>query len=205
MTNFVSRVAVLLFAALIAIPLLAEGTHVRMVNGTVVAFSDGGDAASYDRVRMGGREVTLTLVNVVPYATMRNGKLDGSATWNAGVPPAGPAASRRRLGGYYNARIGNETGFSRHLYGDAIGHLRRPDRRRSHGRHQSRRPGGYERRALPARPTRTRRNGPYLRRRARLRCALGRDRRERGAAPNVGRASARRNAVALEDKRRAGF
>jgi hypothetical protein len=120
MTNFVSRVAVLLFAALIAIPLLAEGTHVRMVNGTVVAFSDGGDAASYDRVRMGGREVTLTLVNLVPYATMRNGKLDGSATWNAGVPPAGPAASRRRLGGYYNARIGNETGFSRHLYGDAM-------------------------------------------------------------------------------------
>ena len=109
MTNFVTRIAVLLFAALTVVPAVqaAEGTRialealpeyvervfvpvvpqatntlqiaslraekivetpagfdVRVVNGAVVAFSDGGDAAGYARVRMGGRELTLTLVNV---------------------------------------------------------------------------------------------------------------------------------------------
>ena len=166
------------------------GFDVRVKNGAVVAYSDGGDVAGYAKVRMGGRELTLTLVTVVPYSQMRNGKLDGYRVgeYNA-VPLKGLEQYQRpkgfirlndtnddlwvsdhyrmrdfqcKLDGttkylivrtdalvkleilqhelatqhglqfdkftimsgfrtpYYNAKIGNETGYSRHLYGDAM-------------------------------------------------------------------------------------
>jgi len=233
MTNFVTRIAVLLFAALAVVPIFAEGTHislealpeyvervfvpvvpqatntlqigtlraeqvvdapqpfdVRVVNGAFVVYSDGGNAAGYARVRAGGRELTLTLVNVVPYDAMRNGTLDGYRIGEyASQPMRGMQQYERpkgfvrlsndngglyvsdhyrmrdfqcKLDGttkfmvlrtdalvkleilqhelrsryslkfdrftimsgyrtpYYNAKIGNETGFSRHLYGDAM-------------------------------------------------------------------------------------
>ncbi|HYC89323.1 MAG TPA: D-Ala-D-Ala carboxypeptidase family metallohydrolase [Thermoanaerobaculia bacterium] len=163
---------------------------VRIVNGKVVAYSDGGDAAGYARVRMGGRELTLTLVNVVPYTAMRNGKLDGYRIGEYAAQPLKGLEQYERPKGfirladhnddlwvsdhyrmrdfqckldgttkflvlrtdalvkleilqhelamrhglqfdrftimsgyrtpYYNSKIGNETGYSRHLYGDAM-------------------------------------------------------------------------------------
>jgi hypothetical protein len=167
-----------------------EGFDVRVVNGAVVAFSDGGDAAGYARVRMGGRELTLTLVNVVPYGAMREGKLEGYRVGEYKAQPLKGLEQYERpkgfvrlgdhnddlwvsdhyrmrdfqckldgttkflvlrtdalvkleilqhdletdhglkfdrftiMSGYrtpfYNAKIGNETGYSRHLYGDAM-------------------------------------------------------------------------------------
>jgi hypothetical protein len=167
-----------------------QGFDVRIVNGAVVAFSDGGDAAGYAKVRAGGRDLTLTLVNVVPYTAMRNGKLDGYRIGEYAAQPLRGLAQYERPKGfvkladhnddlwvsdhyrmrdfqckldgttkflvlrtdalvkleilqheletthglrfdrftvmsgyrtpYYNARIGNETGYSRHLYGDAM-------------------------------------------------------------------------------------
>ena len=236
MTNFVTRIAVLLFAALtlvpamhaadtgssvslealpeyvtrVFVPVVPQATNtlsitnlraeevletppsfdVRVVHGKVVAFSDGGDAAGYARVRMGGRELTLTLVNVVPYGAMRNGKLDGYRIGEYASQPLKGLEQYERPKGfvrladhnddlwvsdhyrmrdfqckldgetkflvlrtdalvkleilqhelglrhglqfdrfsilsgyrtpYYNAKIGNETGYSRHLYGDAM-------------------------------------------------------------------------------------
>lgn len=163
---------------------------VRVVNGAVVAYSDGGDAAGYARVRMGGRELEVSLVTVVPYSDMRGGKLEGYRVGEYNpVPLRGLEQYERpkgfiRLGStngdlwvsdhyrlrdfqckldgptkflvlrtdalvkleilqheletnhglkfdrftimsgyrtpYYNAKIGNETGYSRHLYGDAM-------------------------------------------------------------------------------------
>jgi hypothetical protein len=237
MTNSITRIAVLLFAALTLAPALSastpagsriklnalpsyvdrvfvpvvpqtentlqigalkaeevvsvpQGFDVRIRNGAVVAYADGGDVAGYAKVRMGGRELTLTLVTVVPYTQMRNGKLDGYRVgeYNA-VPLKGLEQYERpkgfirlsdsnddlwvsdhyrmrdfqcKLDGttkylivrtdalvkleilqheletkhglnfdkftimsgyrtpYYNAKIGNETGYSRHLYGDAM-------------------------------------------------------------------------------------
>lgn len=236
MTNSVTRIAVLLFAALtlapamyaadagtrislealpdyvsrVFVPVVPQATNtlsidalraeevleapqsfdVRIVNGNVVAYSDGGDAAGYARVRMGGRELTLTLVNVVPYTAMRNGKLDGYRIGEYAAQPLKGLEQYERPKGfvrladhnddlwvsdhyrmrdfqckldgttkflvlrtdalvkleilqhellirhnlkfdrftimsgyrtpYYNAKIGNETGYSRHLYGDAM-------------------------------------------------------------------------------------
>ncbi|HEX6088126.1 MAG TPA: D-Ala-D-Ala carboxypeptidase family metallohydrolase [Thermoanaerobaculia bacterium] len=167
-----------------------QSFDVRIVNGNVVAYSDGGDAAGYARVRMGGRELTLTLVNVVPYTAMRNGKLDGYRIGEYAAQPLKGLEQYERPKGfvrladhnddlwvsdhyrmrdfqckldgttkflvlrtdalvkleilqhellirhnlkfdrftimsgyrtpYYNAKIGNETGYSRHLYGDAM-------------------------------------------------------------------------------------
>ena len=139
---------------------------------------------------MGGRELTLTLVNVVPYTAMRNGKLDGYRIGEYAAQPLKGLEQYERPKGfvrladhnddlwvsdhyrmrdfqckldgttkflvlrtdalvkleilqhellirhnlkfdrftimsgyrtpYYNAKIGNETGYSRHLYGDAM-------------------------------------------------------------------------------------
>ena len=163
---------------------------VRIVNGSVVVYSDGGQAAGYAKVRAGGRDLTLTLVNVVPYGEMRNGRLDGYRVGEyKSVPLKGLPQYERpkgfiRLGQanddllvsdhyrmkdfqckldgttkflilrtdalvklemlqhelqtqhgltfdrftimsgyrtpYYNSKIGNETDYSRHLYGDAM-------------------------------------------------------------------------------------
>jgi hypothetical protein len=236
MTNFVPRIAVLLFAALtlvpaaqaaetgsrialealpqyverVFVPVVPQATNtlqidslraeqvlsvpqqfdVRVVNGAFAVFSDGGDAAGYAKVRAGGRELTLTLVNVTPYGAMRNGKLDGYRIGEYAAQPLKGLEQYERPKGfvrladhnddlwvsdhyrmrdfqckldgttkflvlrtdalikleilqhelqtshgvrfdrftimsgyrtpYYNARIGNETGYSRHLYGDAM-------------------------------------------------------------------------------------
>lgn len=181
------QIATLAAENVIAAP---KGFDVRVRNGAIVAYSDGGDAAGYAKVRMGGREVTLTLVTVVPYQSMRNGTLDGYRVgeYNA-VPLKGLPQYERpkgfirlsdvnddlwvsnryrmrdfqcKLDGstkylivrtdalvkleilqheletthglrfdkftimsgyrtpYYNSKIGNETSYSRHLYGDAM-------------------------------------------------------------------------------------
>jgi hypothetical protein len=139
---------------------------------------------------MGGRELSLTLVNVVPYGAMRNGRLDGYRIGEYAAQPLKGLEQYERPKGfvrladhnddlwvsdhyrmrdfqckldgetkylvlrtdalvkleilqhelaarhglqfdrftimsgyrtpYYNAKIGNETGYSRHLYGDAM-------------------------------------------------------------------------------------
>lgn len=166
------------------------GFDVRIRQGAIVAYADQSDAAGYAKVRMGGRTVLLTLVTVVPYGQMRNGRLDGYRIGNyQAVPLKGLEQYERpkgfirldsnnddvwvsdhyrmrdfqcKLDGatkylivrtdallkleilqhelatqhgvafdrftimsgyrtpYYNARIGNETSYSRHLYGDAL-------------------------------------------------------------------------------------
>lgn len=166
------------------------GFDVRVDRGAVVVRSTEGDLAGYARVRAGNRELTLTLVNVVPYAAMTKGRLEGYRVGEyAAAPFRGLDTYERpkgfiRLGSknatlkvsdhyrmsdfqckldgttkflilrpealvkleilqheletrhgldfsrftimsgyrtpFYNAKIGNETGLSRHLYGDAM-------------------------------------------------------------------------------------
>ncbi len=181
------RIASLAAEEVVSVP---AGFDVRVRNGAIVAYSDGGDHAGYAKVRMGGRELTLALVTVVPYSEMRNGKLEGYRVgeYNA-VPLKGLEQYERpkgfirlndtnddlwvsdhyrmrdfqcKLDGttkylivrtdalvkleilqheletrhglkfdrftimsgyrtpYYNAKIGNDTSYSRHLYGDAM-------------------------------------------------------------------------------------
>ena len=156
------------------------GFDVRVVNGSIVAFADDSGRAGYARVRAGKRELSLTLMSVVPYTAVRNGSLDGYRVGQyVGNAPSGfirlsntneslfvsdhyrlrdfqckldgtskylvlrPEALlkleilQHELQGrgiafdrftvmsgfrtpYYNAKIGNETSRSRHLYGDAM-------------------------------------------------------------------------------------
>ncbi len=156
------------------------GFDVRVVNGRIVAFADDSGRAGYARVRAGNRELSLTLMSVVPYELVRNGtlngyrvgqyvgdapqgfiqlsnanaslfvsdhyrlrdfqcKLDGPSKYLILRPEAllkleilqhelherGIAFDRFTVMSgfrtpYYNAKIGNETSRSRHLYGDAM-------------------------------------------------------------------------------------
>ena len=166
------------------------GFDVQMSDGGLIVRTNHDDEYGYARVRAGGRELTLTLVSLVPYDALRNGRLDGyrvgeySAQPLKGLPsyehPKGfirltdakgsvRVADHYRMSdfqcklegetkylvlrteallkleilqheleteeglrfdrftvmsGYrtpfYNAKIGNETGNSRHLYGDAM-------------------------------------------------------------------------------------
>jgi len=166
----------------------SNGFDVKAQSGAVVIQSNGNERANYARVRGGGRELTLTLVNVVPYSAMKNGTLDGYRVGEYAQPLHGletyqpPKGFVRlddtnaalwvsdhyrmrdfqcKLDGtskfmilrpealvkleilqheleaegvrfdrftvmsgyrtpYYNAKIGNETSHSRHLYGDAM-------------------------------------------------------------------------------------
>lgn len=147
-----------------------------------------GEAAGYARIRLGGRELTLTLVNLIPSDRVQNGVLEGYQLGQYREPMKGLASYGKPLGfmrlspenadlwvadhyrmrdfqckldggskflilrpeallklellqhelaargiafdrftimsgfrtPYYNARIGNETSYSRHLYGDAM-------------------------------------------------------------------------------------
>lgn len=55
-----------------------QGFEVTTRDGSVVVRAIAGDVAGYAKIRTAsGRELTLTLVTVVPYSAMRNGKLDG--------------------------------------------------------------------------------------------------------------------------------
>ncbi|HYR29703.1 MAG TPA: D-Ala-D-Ala carboxypeptidase family metallohydrolase [Thermoanaerobaculia bacterium] len=166
------------------------GFDVAARNGALVVSSTDGEHAGYARVSAGGRELNVTLVNVVPYDAMKNGKLDGYRIGEyASKPLKGLSQYEQprgfiRLSGskesmwvsdhyrmkdfqckldgttkflilrteallkleilqheleashglnftrftvmsgyrtpYYNSKIGNETGYSRHLYGDAM-------------------------------------------------------------------------------------
>lgn len=169
---------------------MPHGFDVRVRHSGVVVYSDGGEHAGYATVRAGNRNLTLTLVNVVPYDRMRDGKLDGYRVGDYEAEPLRGLATYERPKGfirlsatngalqvsdhyrmkdfqckldgttkflilrtealvkleilqheletrhglkfdrftvmsgyrtpYYNARIGNETSYSRHLYGDAM-------------------------------------------------------------------------------------
>lgn len=166
------------------------GFDVRVRHNGVVVYSDGGDRAGYATVQAGDRQLTLSLVNVVPYDRMRDGKLDGYRVGEYKAEPLRGLATYERPKGfirlsqtngalrvsdhyrmkdfqckldgttkflilrtealvkleilqheletrhglkfdrftvmsgyrtpYYNARIGNDTSYSRHLYGDAM-------------------------------------------------------------------------------------
>lgn len=166
------------------------GFDVRVRNKGLVAFADEAGDAGYARVRAAGRELTVTLVSVVPYDAMRNGKLEGYRVGEYKSKPLKGLEQYERPKGfirlsneneslmvsdhyrmkdfqckldgttkylilrtealvkleilqheletkhgidferftimsgyrtpYYNAKIGNETGYSRHLYGDAM-------------------------------------------------------------------------------------
>jgi hypothetical protein len=170
-------IASLRFDEVLKVP---PGFDVRVVNGHIVAFADDSGRAGYARVRAGKRELSLTLMSVVPYETVRNGTLDGYRVGEyVGDHPQGfvrlsnanaslfvsdhyrlrdfqckldgpskflilrPEALLKLeilqhelhergiaferftvMSGfrtpYYNAKIGNETSRSRHLYGDAM-------------------------------------------------------------------------------------
>lgn len=53
------------------------GFDVKASGGGIVVRSESGDRSGYARVRAGGRELTLTLVNLVPYDAMKGGRIDG--------------------------------------------------------------------------------------------------------------------------------
>lgn len=167
-----------------------RGFDVHARNGVIVVRSAEKDQFGYARVRAGSRELTLTLVSLVPYSAMRNGRLDGYRVGEYNAQPLKGLSTYERpkgfirltnanasvrvadhyrmsdfqckldgdtkylvlrteallkleilqheleaaeglkfdrftvMSGYrtpfYNARIGNETGNSRHLYGDAM-------------------------------------------------------------------------------------
>ena len=167
-----------------------KGFAVRKSGRGIAIEAPKGEAAGYARVRAGKRELTLTLINLVPYTSMKNGRLDGYRVGEyEAVPLKGLETYERpkgfirltktngalwvsdhyrlrdfqcKLDGtskflllrteallkleilqnelaarhgldftrftimsgyrtpYYNARIGNETSYSRHLYGDAM-------------------------------------------------------------------------------------
>lgn len=167
-----------------------SGFDVTIDDGALVIEAPAGDAAGYATVRAGQRQLTLTLVNLVPYERMQNGKMDGYRIGEyESVPLKGLEQYERPRGfirlsdanaslwvsdgyrmrdfqckldgaskflilrtdallkleilqhtletehdldferftimsGYrtpfYNSRIGNETSYSRHLYGDAM-------------------------------------------------------------------------------------
>jgi hypothetical protein len=167
-----------------------KGYAIEKHKGGLTIKAPAGEAAGYARVRAGQRELTLTLVNLVPYSHMRNGfldgyrigdylpkplkgllsysvpkgfirltaanadlwisdhyrlrdfqcKLDGASKFLIVRPEAlmklellqhtlaalhGLTFDRFTIMSgyrtpYYNSMIGNETGYSRHLYGDAM-------------------------------------------------------------------------------------
>jgi hypothetical protein len=166
------------------------GFDVRTRGGDLVVTSNHGERAGYAKVRAGGRELTLTLVNIVPYDAMQNGKLEGYRVGEYAARPLKGLSTYERPKGfikltdansalwvsdhyrmrdfqckldgtskflilrtealvkleilqheletnhgfdfsrftimsgyrtpYYNSKIGNDTGYSRHLYGDAM-------------------------------------------------------------------------------------
>ena len=53
------------------------GYRVERYQGGVRIHAPAGEAGGYAKVRSGGRELTLTLMNLVPYESIRNGWLDG--------------------------------------------------------------------------------------------------------------------------------
>jgi hypothetical protein len=174
-------------AQIISVP---EGYHLTRTHSGLRIDAPSGDASGYARVRLGGRELTLTLVNLIPSKNVRGGFLEGYHVGNYVLsplrgletyrPPKGfirltssngdlqvsdhyrlrdfqckldgsqkfvilrtealmklellqhELAVRHDLtfhrftimSGYrtpfYNSMIGNETSYSRHLYGDAM-------------------------------------------------------------------------------------
>ena len=166
------------------------GFDVTARDGALVVTSDDGERAGYARVAAGGRELTVTLVNVIPYDAMKNGQIDGYRIGEYASKPLKGLAQYEQPRGfiklsdsngsmwvsdhyrmkdfqckldgttkflilrtealvkleilqheletshgfdfsrftimsgyrtpYYNSKIGNETGYSRHLYGDAM-------------------------------------------------------------------------------------
>jgi hypothetical protein len=166
------------------------GYRVEAKLGGVSITAPAGEASGYARVKMGGRDVTLTLVNLIPYSKVKHGFLDGYRMGEYQLLPLKGLSSYERpkgfmhlsnanrdlfvsdhyrmrdfqckldgdskflilrteallkleilqhelesrhnvhfdkftiMSGYrtpfYNALIGNETSYSRHLYGDAM-------------------------------------------------------------------------------------
>lgn len=166
------------------------GFSATVADGALLVTAPHGDAAGYAKVRGGTRELTITLLNTVPYEEIRNGVLRGYRIGSYMEKPLRGLASYRRPAGfiqltrenselwvsdryrlrdfqckldgpakflvvrpeallklelmqeaiereqgidftrftimsgyrtpYYNSRIGNETSYSRHLYGDAM-------------------------------------------------------------------------------------
>ncbi|MBV9493886.1 MAG: peptidase M15A [Acidobacteria bacterium] len=164
------------------------GFALDLHNGDLSITAPPGEAAGYARILLGGRELTLTLVNLIPSDRVQNGVLEGYQLGEYREPMKGLASYEKPLGfmrlseanadlwvadhyrmrdfqckldggskflilrpeallklellqhelaargiafdrftimsgyrtPYYNARIGNETSYSRHLYGDAM-------------------------------------------------------------------------------------
>jgi hypothetical protein len=167
-----------------------EGYHLTRIHGGLRIEAPSGDADGYARVLLGGRELTLTLVNLIPSKNVRGGFLEGYHVGNyllsplRGLETYRPPKGFIRLTGnnsdlqvsdhyrlrdfqckldgtqkfvilrtealmklellqhelavrhdltfkrftimsgyrtpFYNSMIGNETSYSRHLYGDAM-------------------------------------------------------------------------------------
>ena len=76
------------------------GFDVRVRHNGLVVYSDGGEHAGYATVRAGNRDLTLTLVNVVPYDRMQNGKLDGYRVGEYNAEPLKGLATYERPKGF---------------------------------------------------------------------------------------------------------
>jgi hypothetical protein len=68
------EIATLAFDSVVSEP---NGFDVAIDRGALVINAPAGEAAGYAKVRAGRAELTLTLINLVPYEQMQNGKLDG--------------------------------------------------------------------------------------------------------------------------------
>ena len=67
--------------------------------GGVRITAPAGESSGYAKVRIGGREVTLTLVNLVPYTRVRNGFLEGYRMGEYRLlPPKGLSSYERPKG-----------------------------------------------------------------------------------------------------------
>ena len=172
-TETTIAIGTLAFDTIVDVP---AGFHVRTYHGGIVVTPSASATAGYARVRAGGRELTLTLISLVPYVQAKSGyrigtyveaqpegfipltsanaslwvsdhyrlrdfqcKLDGNSKVLVLRPEAlvkleilqheleseGVSFDRFTVMSgyrtpYYNAKIGNETSRSRHLYGDAM-------------------------------------------------------------------------------------
>jgi hypothetical protein len=77
-----------------------RGFHCQRRDGMLVITAPKGEAAGYVTVRMGRRELTLTVVNVVPYSRMRAGLLEGYRIGEYALFPLRGLASYERPKGF---------------------------------------------------------------------------------------------------------
>jgi len=84
-----------------------RGFHCERRDGMLVIKAPQGEAAGYVTVRMGERELTLTVVNLIPYSRMRAGLLEGYRIGEYALMPLRGLQSYERPKGFMRLNAGN--------------------------------------------------------------------------------------------------